>query len=133
MGLEETASRVLAAQVAGLIAVWSQLHTFENGPPEVLAWTALSVFIGSICFLGFFLRPPKLVRFWDKAIPDELFGAKRPVTFEEEAAAIEHISTMMRSHRDHLERGVRVSVPLGVTALLLIAIGYAVEKGFYAP
>jgi hypothetical protein len=133
MGLEETASRVLAAQVAGAIALWTQLYTFEDGPPEAMAWAALFIFILSICFLGMFLRPRRLVRFWDKAIPDELFGAKAPVTFEQEGAAIEHISTMMRGHRDQLERGIRVSVPLGILALVLVAVGYAVEKAFYAP
>jgi hypothetical protein len=133
MGLEETASRVLAAQVAGAIALWTQLYTFEEGPPEVMAWAALFVFIGSICFLGAFLRPRRLVRFWDRALPDELFGAKAPVTLEQEANAIEHISTMMRRQRDHLERGIRVSVPLGLFALVLTAIGYAVDKAWYPP
>ena len=37
MGLEASASRVLAAGVAATIAIWSQLYTFEDGPPEVLA------------------------------------------------------------------------------------------------
>jgi hypothetical protein len=133
MGLEETASRVLAAQVAGTIALWTQLYTFEDGPPEVMAWGSLFVFIGSVCFLGAFLRPRRLVRFWDRALPDELFGAKAPVSFEQEAAAIDHISTMMRRQRDHLERGIRVSVPLGILGLGLVAAAYAIEKAFYAP
>ena len=92
MALEETASRVLAAQVAGTIALWTQLHTFEEGPPEVMAWLALLFFTGSISFLGLFLRPRKLVRFWDRAIPDELFAVARSVTPEEEATIVEHIS-----------------------------------------
>lgn len=104
MALEETASRVLAAQVAGTIALWSQLNTFEEGPPEVLAWIALFLFIGSICFLGLFLRPRRWVRFWDRAIPDELFAVRRPVMPEEEATIIDHISTAMRRQRDALER-----------------------------
>ena len=35
--IEDTATRVVAAQVAGLIALWTQLGNFEDGPPEVLA------------------------------------------------------------------------------------------------
>ena len=131
ISLEETASRVLAAQVAGTIALWSQLYTFEDGPPEVLAWLSLFIFIGSLCFLGLFLRPGHIVRFWDRAIPGELFEVKRSVTPEEEATIVEHLSTTMRRHRDALERGLRVSIPLGVAALCLIAIAYVLDKLWY--
>ena len=117
LSLEETASRVLAAQVAGLIALWSQLYTFEDGPPQVLAWLAFLFFVASICFLGFFLRPARLARFWDRAIPDEFFGARTPVSLEEEARIIDHISSSMRAQRNRIERAIRVSIPLGVLAL----------------
>jgi hypothetical protein len=133
MALEETASRVLAAQVAGTIALWTQLHTFEEGPPKFMAWIALLLWVGSICFLGLFLRPRKVVRFWDRAIPDEVFSVKRPVTPEEEQSLIEHMSTTMRGQRDSLERGVQVSIPLGVLALGLVTVAYAVDKGWYPP
>jgi hypothetical protein len=133
MALEQTASRVLAAQVAGTIALWSQLHTFEEGPPEVMAWVALLLFVGSICFLGLFLRPRKVVRFWDRAIPDEVFAVKRSITPEEEGSLIEHMSVTMRRQRDSLERGVQLSIPLGVTALCLITIAYVVDKAWYPP
>lgn len=133
VSLEETASRVLAAQVAGVIALWSQLHTFEDELPEVLAWSALLVFVGSICFLGMFLRPRRLVRFWDRTIPDDLFTAKRPVTPEEEADVIEHVSRAMRHQRDELERGISVSIPFGILALALVTVGYVLEKAFFPP
>jgi hypothetical protein len=133
MSLEESASRVLAAQVAGLIALWTQLYPFENGPPEVMAWVALFIFVGSICVLGAFLRPRRLVRFWDRALPDELFGLKRSVTPEEEAGVLDHISSCMRRQRDTLELGIRVSVPLGILALCVIVVAYAIEKRWYAP
>jgi hypothetical protein len=131
--LEATASRVLAAQVAGTIALWTQLYTFEDGPPEIMAWIALIAFVASICFLGVFLRPRRIVRFWDRAIPDELFAVKRPVGLDEEAEVIRHISSSMRHQRDLLERGIRVSVPLGIAALCLLLIAYAIEKRWYPP
>jgi hypothetical protein len=131
--LEATASRVLAAQVAGTIALWTQLYTFEDGPPEVMAWIALIAFVASISFLGVFLRPRRIVRFWDRAIPDELFAVKRPVGLDEEADVIRHISSSMRHQRDLLERGIRVSVPLGIAALCLLLIAYAIEKRWYPP
>jgi hypothetical protein len=39
----------------------------------------------------------------------------------------------MRGHRDQLERGVAVSVPLGVVALALLAVAYTIEKAWYPP
>jgi hypothetical protein len=133
MALEETASRVLAAQVAGTIALWTQLHTFEEGAPKFMAWAALLLWVSSICFLGLFLRPRKVVRFWDRAIPDEVFAVKRPVTLQEEEGLIEHMSTTMRRQRDSLERGVQISIPLGVIALCLVTVAYAVDKHWYPP
>jgi hypothetical protein len=131
--LEATASRVLAAEVAGTIALWTQLYTFEDGPPEVMAWVALIIFIGSISFLGIFLRPRRVVRFWDRAIPDELFLVKRPVGLEEESDVIAHISSSMRQQRDLLESGIRVSVPLALIGLLLVLVAYGVDKRWYPP
>jgi hypothetical protein len=133
LSLEQTASRVVAAQVAGTITLWTQLYTFEEGPPEVIAWAALLLFIGSISLLGVFIRPRKLVRFWDRAIPDEVFAAKLPIVPDEEASLIEHISTALRQQRDQLERGISVSVPIGLVALFLVFVAYAIEKRFYAP
>ena len=34
--LEEQATRVVAAQIAGLIAIWTQLGSFESGVPRSL-------------------------------------------------------------------------------------------------
>jgi hypothetical protein len=133
MSLEATTSRVVAAQVAGAITLWTQLYTFEDGPPEVIAWVALFLFIGSISLLGLFIRPRRLVRFWDRAIPDEVFAAKLPMGPDDEASLIEHISIMMRRQRDQLERGISLSVPIGIVALMLVLIAYALDKRFYPP
>ena len=85
------------------------------------------------CFLGVFLRPRKIVRFWDRALPDQLFGAKRPVTPEEEAATIGHIAGAMRKQRDTLEVGIAVSIPFGIVAVIILFVAYALEKAFYPP
>ena len=133
LSLELTASRVLAAQVAGTITLWTQLSTFEDGPPEVLAWLALGLFVAGIAALGALLRPRRVTRFWDHALPPELFAAARRVRPAEEADTIEHVSTALRAQRDALERALRVSVPLGLAALSLAGIAYALERASYAP
>jgi hypothetical protein len=124
---------VLAAQVAGTITLWSQLYTFEESLPEVLAWIALLLFVCGVAALGALLRPRRVTRFWDHALPAELFAAARRVTPAEEADALEHVSTAIRAQRDALERALRVSVPLGLCALTLAASAYALDKAFYGP
>jgi hypothetical protein len=131
MSLEETASRVLAAQVAGTIALWTQLYTYEEDVPEALAWAALILFVVSITFLGLFIRPRRIIRFWDRALPDEYFAAAKSVSFEEECRIVEHVATAMRKQRDTLERGIRVSIPLGVAGLGVALLGYIVDKLWY--
>jgi hypothetical protein len=133
LSLELTASRVLAAQVAGIIALWTQLHTFEDGPPAALAWIALFLFMGGVATLGALLRPRRVTRFWDRALPSELFTAARLVSPDEEAGTIQHVASAVRVQRDALERALRVSVPLGLAALTVTAIAFALEKAFYAP
>jgi hypothetical protein len=131
VSLEQTASRVLAAEVAGAIALWTQLYTFEEDVPEAIGWIALLTFIVSICVLGLFIRPRRIIRFWDRALPDEYFAAAKAVTPEEECRIVEHVCTTMRSQRDTLEHGIRVSIPLGVAALFIALIGYIVDKLWY--
>ena len=133
VSLELTASRVLAAQVAGLITLWTQLHTFEDGPPAGLAWLALLLFMGGIATLGALLRPRRVTRFWDRALPADLFSAERVMTAGEETATLGHVATAIRGQRDALERALRVSVPLGLSGLAMTALAYAIEKAFYAP
>ena len=62
--LEEQATRVLAAEVAGLIAVWSQLHTFERGLPRSLVWAAWGFTLAAPIRLGPLVTPKRLGRFW---------------------------------------------------------------------
>ena len=133
LSLELTVSRVLAAQVAGLITLWTQLYTFEESAPKVLAWIAFVVFMISVSALGLLVRPRRIVRFWDRALPDEIFRGAARTTPADEAGALEQVSTALRRQRDGLERGLRVSVPLGIAALGLVATAFAIDKAFYGP
>lgn len=131
--LEETSSRVLAAQVAGLIALWTQLYTFESGPPEVLAWIAWAVLLVSITALGALIRPRRVVRFWDRALPDDLFTPGSLAAPVDAGRIIAAVAAIMRDQREQLDRGLRISVPLGVFAAALAAFAYVVDKAFYPP
>jgi hypothetical protein len=86
--IEDTATRVVTAQVAGLIALWTQLGNFENGPPEVLAWTAWAILVGSILPLGVVVTPRRATRFWNRLATSRLLVTKTALDEEDELEMI---------------------------------------------
>ena len=128
--LEDGATRVAAAQTAGLIALWSQLHTFENGAPEVLAWIAWVLVILAVAVLGPLITPRRLARFWARLTLGNLLAYDEP---DKERALISELCESMQGQITRLRRGMTLSIMLGLTALAVAALAYALEKGFYAP
>lgn len=131
--IEDTATRVVAAQVAGLIALWTQLGNFENGPPEVMAWTAWAIFVGSILALGVVVTPRRVTRFWNRLSTSSLLMTKSVLDEEDELEMIDDLCDALRAQRESLHRMLRVSIALGLLALTVVCVAYAIEKGFYAP
>jgi hypothetical protein len=131
--IEDTATRVVAAQVAGLIALWTQLGNFENGPPEVLAWTAWAILVGSILALGVVVTPRRVTRFWNRLATSSLLVTKTALDEEDELEMIADLSDALRAQRESLHRMLRLSIALGLVALAVAGLAYVVEKGFYAP
>lgn len=131
--IEDTATRVVAAQVAGLIALWTQLGTFENGPPEVLAWTAWAILLGSIIALGLVVTPRRVTRFWNRLSTSSLLVTKQALDEEDELEMIDDLCDALRAQRESLHRMLRASITLGLVALGVAGLAYVVEKGFYAP
>ena len=129
--LEDTATRVIAAQIAGLIALWTQLYTFEETIPKSLVWAAWVVLILSICVLGLRITPRRLSDFWRRL--DQGWGARcdEPLDEPGEAAIVDELTNALRARRDALQRAVRISVFLGLTGLTLAAIAYIVDKALY--
>jgi hypothetical protein len=130
--LEDTATRVVAAQIAGLIALWTQLYTFEEAIPRSLVWAAWGVLILSIGLLGMRITPRRLAVFWRRL--DQGWGARcdEPLDEPEEAAIVDELTAALRTQRDRLQRGVRASTVLGLAGLALAALAYIVDKAFYA-
>jgi hypothetical protein len=131
--IEDTATRVVAAQIAGLIALWTQLGTFENGPPEVLAWTAWTILLGSIAALGLVVTPRRVTRFWNRLSTSSLLVTKKALDEEDELEMVDDLCDALRAQRESLHRMLRVSIVLGLVALGVAGLAYVVEKGFYAP
>jgi hypothetical protein len=130
--MEDTATRAVAAQVAGLIALWTQFYTFEEDVPKGLAWLAWLLLLASISILGIRITPRRLRAFWHRLDVGHAITAA-PLDEGAEARLVEELSDALRSQRDRLERAIRTSVALGIAGLGIVALAYVVDKGLYAP
>jgi hypothetical protein len=130
--LEDTATRVVAAQIAGLIALWTQLYTFEEAIPRSLVWAAWVTLIASITVLGMRITPRRLAAFWQRL--DQGWGGRcdEPLDEPGEAAIVDELAAALRAQRDRLQRAVKTSVALGLLGLALAALAYVLDKAFYA-
>jgi len=130
--LEDTATRVVAAQIAGLIALWTQLYTFEEAVPRSLVWASWVIMILSICLLGVRITPRRLSFFWRRL--DQGWGERcdEPLDEPGEADIVEELTVALRAQRDQLQRAVQASVSLGLVGLTLAGAAYVVDKVFYA-
>jgi hypothetical protein len=128
--LEDGATRIAAAQVAGLIALWTQLGTFEDGPPEVLAWSAWGLLVVSVSLLAPTVTPRRLARFWEGMLTTDILAIDSTAKEEE---IVRSLSVAMEGHMRRVRRGMAVSVVIAVLALAAVALAYVLEKAFYAP
>jgi hypothetical protein len=126
--LEEQATRIAAGQIAGLIALWTQLHTFEAGPPRSLAWAAWAVLLFAIVRLAPLVTPRRLARFW-KGLPVK--GALTSgdcIDCDAEARLIVELTEATERQMSRIRSGLNASIALGCLALGLAALGYVIEK-----
>ncbi|MGH3038775.1 MAG: hypothetical protein ACRDLZ_05125 [Gaiellaceae bacterium] len=130
--IEDGATRVIAAQVAGLIALWTQLGNFENGPPEVLAWASWAVLAVSIVGLGVVTTPDRVTRFWTR-LSNSVPSVNEPLDEAAELALIEDLSDALRAQRKGVHRALQAAIALSLAALVLVGLAYVAEKAFYAP
>jgi hypothetical protein len=129
LSLEERATRVVPAEVAALVALWTQLHTLDPGAPAILGWAAWGTLLVAILVLAGIVMPSRLARFWDNLVPPELvLAGLRPLSLEEEAAIASHLSKALHTQIDQLRRGFRLTVVLSAFALVLAALAYVLDK-----
>ena len=125
--LETRAAIIMPAQVAALIALWTQLYTFEEAVPHALAWAAWSAFLLGLVGAAWLITPNRLTR-------TSLLGYglhTRPETGR--AEIVEELSGIIQHRVRRLHIGLIVSVGLTVLALGLVVLAYVVDKAFYAP
>jgi hypothetical protein len=133
--LEENASRVVAAQTAGLIALWVALYTYEEAVPKGFGWAAWSMLLVSIAWLGRLVTPRRLARFWERCRIEGRLVELKAASYDEaeERELIQNLGETLSAQIGTLRRGTHVSIVLGLGALALAAAGYVVDKAFYAP
>jgi hypothetical protein len=125
--LETRAAILMPAQVAALIAVWTQFYTFEEDLPHGLVWAAWAALVLALVGAAWLITPPRLTRRSLLA-----FGlAARPAAGR--ADIVEELSAIVQNRVRRLHTGLIVSVGLTVLALGLLVLAYAVDKVFYPP
>jgi len=130
--LEDTATRVVAAQIAGLIALWTQLYTFEERVPAALAWIAWGVLLLSIGLLGYRITPRRLSEFWQRLDTSSSSPCDDPLEEADEVEIVAELTAALRAQRDRIHLAVRSSVALGIFGMALVALAYVVDKGLYS-
>lgn len=129
LSLEERATRVVPAEMAGLIALWTQLYTFDRRAAIVLVWAAWAMLIVAIFVLARVVMPSKLEQFWDSLVPPELVLADlKPLGLDEEAGIAAEISTAIHDQIETLRRRFRLAVALSGLALVLVSVAYVIEQ-----
>jgi hypothetical protein len=99
-----------------VIALWTQLGTFEEGVPKAFAWLAWAALLVSIGILAVRITPRRLSDFW-RHLDLSTAAATQALDEGEEEKIIDELSNAFRSQRDGLQRAVRTSVLIGLTAL----------------
>jgi hypothetical protein len=129
LSLEERATRLVPALVAGVVALWTQLGSFDTGAAEIVAWLAWALLIVALLSLGILVMPKRLAHFWDGLVPPEIVLARpRPLRRHDEAAIASRLSAELHAQTDRLRRGFRLTVALSSCGLVLAALAYVIEK-----
>jgi hypothetical protein len=125
--LETRAAIIMPAQVAALIAVWTQFFTFEENVPHALVWAAWATLVLALVEAAWLITPNRLGRL-------SLVGYgldARPDAGR--AEIVEEVSAIVQERVRRLHVGLRISVGLTVAALGLVVLAYVVDKVFYPP
>lgn len=126
--LEDSVTRVAAAQIGGLIALWTQLYTFDAVLTRGLAYAALALLITSMLLLAWLATPQRLTRFWDSVPTHDLLIRGQELSLDDEVELVAEVRDSLVRQIVRLRRGLRASVALAATALLMTLVAYAIDK-----
>jgi hypothetical protein len=124
--LETRAAIIVPTQLAGVIALWTQLYTFEETVPHALAWAAWALLIVGLIVAAWITTPGRIRR--DSVVAYGL--ESRPTTNRDELVG--EICGILHARVHVLHLGVRTSVGISIFALALVVLAYALDKTFYS-
>jgi len=111
-----------------LVAIWTQLHTFDRGVPRSLVWAAWAFALVAPARLAPLVTPKRLGRFWTGLPVKDALRRDNHIDCEAEARLITELSQTAERHMARIRRGLAQSIVLGLFGLGLVALGYVVEK-----
>src|SRR5262245_8607825 len=127
--LEERATRIIPAEIAGLVALWTQLYAFDPGVPKAMAWAAWGTLLLALLLLAKLVVPSRRARFWDTLVPPEVvLSDPRALSPEAAATIANEVSRSLHVQIDRLRRGFRTTAALSTLALTLTAVAYIIDK-----
>lgn len=124
--METRAAIIVPAQLAGAIALWTQLYTFEETIPRTLAWIAWAALIVGLSVAAWITTPGRIRR--DSVIGQGLRA--HPSTNRE--ALVGEICGILHARLRVLNVGMRLSIGISMLALALVVLAYALDKIFYS-
>jgi hypothetical protein len=123
--LETRAAILIPAQVSALIAIWTQLYTFEETVPHTLVWIAWAVLILGLVGAAWLITPGKLHR--TSIVAYGLHA--RPGVDDDQV--VQELCANVHERVRLLHVGLRVSIGLTVLSLGLVVLAYALDKGLF--
>jgi hypothetical protein len=124
--METRAAIIVPTQLAGAIALWTQLYTFEETIPHALAWAAWSLLIVGLIVAAWITTPGRIRK--DSVVGHGLNC--RPTTSRE--ALVNEICEILHARVRILHLGMRISVGISILALTLVVLAYALDKTYYS-
>lgn len=122
--LETRAAILIPAQVAALIALWTQLYTFEETILRTFVWIAWAALILALVGAAWLITPGRLQRTSIVA-----YGVPaRPGADSEEM--VRELCASVQERVRLLHVGLRVSIGLTILSLGLIVLAYVLDKAF---
>ena len=122
--LETRAAILIPAQVAALIALWTQFYTFEETLLHVLVWIAWTALILALVGAAWLITPGRVHR---TSVVGHGLQARPDADREE---IVREVCAIVQERVRLLHVGLRVSVGLTIVALGLVIVAYALDKIF---
>jgi uncharacterized membrane protein YeaQ/YmgE (transglycosylase-associated protein family) len=124
---ERRAVVIVVVAVAGLVALSTRLHTFEDQLPTLVGWLAWGAFLVAVLASAGPLTPGREDALWETLTLTELEKHTRQQA-DSDATRAARVSTQLLAQIARLRRNFYLSVALSTLALTLTAVAYLLDS-----